>query len=197
MTDVRANGTAFEAGVTVYKSSNQLPPPADDTHTVQRTIMNIHAIAKHLLDVKDDKLVVSVQPMSHSWRVKVAYEGFQLNVEDHTLSETLDRTLGSLMSSATAKLEKLNCLIAAVNVGASDPSSLLGVEQAMFDASPLVERVEINNTTQPGVAEIQLTLIDNHTQHERDQACLSIGAALERVRPVGVVFETTVVEVPK
>lgn len=81
---------------------------------LQRTLADIHVVAKHLLGGAGDDVFVGVQPRGSGWRVHVAYVGFELNVVETKLEDALDKMLSQLMTHVGRRLDEGARILAAL-----------------------------------------------------------------------------------
>lgn len=182
-TGERLDERALEVGISRLSSEEK----------IQRTLANIHAVAKHLLVVNEIdamRLFVGVQPFGHGWRVHVSYADFQMEVKEDKLDDALNGTLQKLMSHVSRRLEESTRIISALSDKAR-PGTALAIENAVR-AVPLVLHVEVKETLELGLVRVVVTPERITTVEERDEMCVKIGAALERVRVVAIQFEVIV-----
>ena len=80
----------------------------DSSNELQHTIVTIHQIACHLLNVGSRKDSVMVNISLHSmtmWTVNVQYEGFRVSETRDTVGEALRAVLGDLAKRLLDRLE--------------------------------------------------------------------------------------------
>jgi hypothetical protein len=168
-----------------------LPSPEQK---IQRTLANIHALAKHLLvvhEVDAMRLFVGVQPLGNGWRVQVSYSDFNMEVKTDKLDDALDDMLRKLMNHVSRRLEEGTRIVSALGPHPSNRAT----EQAIHDAVctvRLVGAVKIVDGTEPGIVNVIVTPERITTLDERDEMCVRIGAVLERVRAVPIRFKVEI-----
>ena len=157
----------------------------------QRMLANIHAVAKHLLNVGDHaverKLFVGVQPLGQSWRVQVSYADFVMGVKSPSLDEALEKVLQKLVSEVSSKLEESTRIISALDGKLDTRATIEGIRDVVRRVK-LVKTVDVSDSNQPGVVDIVVALSRPTSLLERDEVCLEIGAKLERIRAVPIKY---------
>lgn len=172
--------------------------PDERERQIQRTLSNIHAVARHLFglgpDSRDaDDLYVGVQPLGNAWRVQVTYASFELRVKEHTLTDALEQTLAKLMDPVLKRLDEGTRLVAVLdpNFGrvathdalASAVKRVAGVSEAAF-----------REEAEPGVVTVCVTPDRPMTTEERVQFVAEIGMALGKTGAAVVRFRVQVLD---
>lgn len=161
------------------------------TSEVQRTLSNIHAVARHLLNVEseDEQLYVGVTPSGVSWKVVVSYQGFRTVKSAAKLGDALDQMLQDLTSRVSRKLDEGMRIVAMMRDVPTSPIAV--IEDAVLG----VEAVQAVNVVshELGITIVTVTPHGVQKLEERDAMCAAVGAALERVRAAGSRFEVRVI----
>lgn len=160
---------------------------------VQRTIANIHAVAKHLLSLNEtdaEELYVGVQPLGNFWRVEVKYAGFVLSVKEPALGAALEKTLAKLVANVGRRLDDGMKLIAAL-----DPLhvSKRGTRDAIAEAVGQIANVA-NATFTEGIGEIGIRVTPTRVllNDEAIQLGVDLGAALATHVAFPIKFNVTI-----
>lgn len=184
-TGERLDERALEVGISRLSSEER----------IQRTLANIHAVAKHLLVVNEIdamRLFVGVQPFGRGWRVHVSYADFQMEVKEDKLDDALNGTLQKLMSHVSRRLEESTRIISALGGDGGARITKEAIEDAVR-AVALVQSVSVSDSEYNlGIVEVHVTPERITTVEERDEMCVRIGAALERVRAIMIRFDVTI-----
>lgn len=148
---------------------------------LQRTLANIHAVARHLFNITDvdaEELYVGVQPLGNVWRVQVSYAGFDLRVKEPFLTEALEKTLAKLMTQVGRRLDDDTRLLAALNPGASRIGTHDAIAHAVKLVAGVAEATFQEDSNEPGM--VTAYVLPDHvmTIEERDQFSAEIGMAL-------------------
>jgi hypothetical protein len=77
--------------------------------SVGNAISFAHALTKQLLHVSEadaQNILIAVLPRGDSWKIRVSYNGFNLEKEAPDLHEVLGEVVGSLTASVSQQLEE-------------------------------------------------------------------------------------------
>jgi len=167
----------------------------DHVRKLQRTITNIHAVAKHLFHIDDasydaEELFVGVQPSGTYWRVEVTYAGFTHTTKSPTLTEALEITLSKLMSKVSHRIDEGTRLVAAIT---PDSNSRRGTRDAITEAVMKVANVaDATFTESVGAIAIHVTPMRVLLIDEAMQLGVDLRAALATHVAFPVIIKVTI-----
>jgi hypothetical protein len=161
---------------------------------LQRTLSNIHAVARHLLNVDEDEdeLFVGVQPLGSAWRTEVRYAGFKLITKDNTLSGVLERTLSKLMTNVGRRLDEGTRLLAALNPDPPRDGTRLAVEEAVKRVRGVAD--VLLQEDEPGAFTVFVKSELKLDSSDRCQLAAEVGVALAHHKPTGAVVRVKIVD---
>ena len=173
-------------------------PSEDRERKLQRTLTNIHTVAKHILNLTDERakdLFVGVRPRGSGsgWHVEVRYAMFVRDTKAPEISEALNKMLSLLTSYLIKRLDEGARIVEAMSPTAASRSTSTkdGIADAVNQV-PGVDGVIVHDTDAVGIVHITIMKKGSLAGDEHDQIIAEAGAALGKSLATSVRFRIKV-----